>query len=427
MRITLPYGRTTVSADIDEARLLGLYESRLPPPAPSPGHAVADALDHPIGAPRLEDLAVGKRSAVIITSDHTRPVPSHVTLPPMLARLRRGQPGIRVTILVATGFHRATTRAELIEKLGADVVANETIVVHDSTDDSAMVPLGVLPSGGALLLNRRAVETDLLVADGFIEPHFFAGFSGGRKSVLPGVASRATVLANHCSEFIQHPHAHAGSLDDNPIHRDMLFAARAAKLAFIVNVVIDAQKRIVRAFAGDAEAAHAEGCAFLRGCCEVRVPEADIVVTSNGGHPLDQNVYQAVKGMAAAEACCRPGGVIILCAACGDGHGGEAFYRALADAPSPEALLAAVRDVPRDATRPDQWEYQILARIRARHPVILVSADCDHAMLRAMFLEPASTLADALARADALVNNPHASIAVIPDGVSVMVKKEARA
>ena len=421
MKISVPYGRTRMEADVPDDRLLGVFEAPIPSPAPDPDAEVARALDAPIGSPRLEELAAGRRSAVVILSDHTRPVPSRHLVPALLGRLRRGNPAIDVTLLVATGCHRATRREELVEKLGEEIVANERIVLHDSTDESSLVDAGVLPSGGRLRLNRLALETDLLLSEGFIEPHFFAGFSGGRKAVLPGVASRETVLANHCAEFIADPRARTGILEGNPVHRDMVFAADRARLAFVLNVVIDPGKRIVRAFAGAHRAAHEAGCAFLAGACRVRVPAADIVVTSNGGHPLDQNVYQSVKGMTAGEAAAREGGAIVLCAACGDGHGGEGFLRMLSEAPSPRALLDRILAVPRDRTEPDQWQVQILARILCRNRVVLVTRDCDHAMLRAMGLHPATTLQEGIDLATALTS-PGAKIAVIPDGVSVVAE-----
>lgn len=423
IRIEVPYGKRRISAEIAEQNYLGTFASRIPEAAADEGAAVEEALDHPIGSPKLEDLARNKRSAVIITSDHTRPVPSRIIMPRILERLRRGSPGIDITILVATGFHRGTTREELMAKLGEEIVEQEKIVVHDSSDAASLVRLGTLPSGGELIVNRLAVETDLLVGEGFIEPHFFAGFSGGRKSVLPGIASRRTVLANHCSEFIRSPFARTGNLKDNPIHRDMLFAAEQAKLAFIVNVVIDPEKRIVKAFAGDSVKAHEAGCRYLKGFCGISVPEADIVVTSNGGYPLDQNVYQSVKGMTAGEAVCRKGGVIIISASCSDGHGGESFHRNLAEAASPEELLAKTAMIPRDKTEPDQWEYQILARILAEHRVIVVTTDCDHELLKSMHLDTASTLDEALRKAFSLVG-ANASVAVIPDGVSVIAEKK---
>ena len=421
--IQLPYGKTGMTAEIPDQNLAGIYESFLPPAAADPAKEVADAMDHPIGSLPLEDLAKGKRSVVIIASDHTRPVPSRIMMPEILRRLRAGNPEIDVTILIATGCHRETTRAELADKFGPEIVAREKIVIHDSTDDRMMIKCGVLPSGGDLVLNKLAVEADLLVAEGFIEPHFFAGFSGGRKSVLPGIAAKTTVLANHCAEFIRSPFARTGNLDGNPIHEDMIYAAKKAKLAFIVNVVINGKKEIVRAFAGDMENAHMEGCRFLRSCCCVKVPEADIVITTNGGYPLDQNIYQSVKGMTAGEAVCRAGGVIILAASCADGHGGTAFCETLTRTASPDALLNEISSIPRDQTKPDQWQYQILARILNRFHVILVTKDCDHGMIRNIKMMAASDIGDALDMAFR-ITGANAKIAVIPDGVSVVAEKQ---
>ena len=207
---------------------------------------------------------------MIIASDHTRPVPSKIIIPPLLEEIRSVNPSADITFLIAAGCHRDTKREELVDKFGEDIVNNETIVVHDCTDRENLVSLGILPSGGELYINRLAYEADLLISEGFIEPHFFAGFSGGRKSVLPGVAARESVLANHCSEFIAHPNARTGILKDNPIHEDMLWAAKRAKLAYIVNVVINEKKEAIYAVAGDVEKAHLAGCEFLYGLCRAK-------------------------------------------------------------------------------------------------------------------------------------------------------------
>ncbi|MBQ7208558.1 MAG: nickel-dependent lactate racemase [Lentisphaeria bacterium] len=410
---------------IPEENFLGSFAPQSEPAAADPAAEVRRALAHPIGSEPLHELAAKAKTCVIICSDHTRPVPSRHIIPAMLAELRRGRPDIDVTLLIATGCHRGTTQEELIGKFGPEIAAREKIVIHDSRDDSTLADAGILPSGGRLILNKLALETDLLIAEGFIEPHFFAGFSGGRKSVLPGIASRETVLANHCAEFIADPRARTGILDGNPIHRDMVYAAEKANLKFIVNTVIDAEKRIVRAFAGDTKAAHAAGVAFCRKQANIEVPEADIVITTNGGYPLDMNVYQSVKGMTAAEAVCRPGGVIIMAAGCADGHGGESFFKALSQTPSPETLLAEALQRPRNATVPDQWQYQILARILKDFKVIMYAPQCSPEMLRAMKLDTASSPDEALAKAFALCGK-NAQVAVIPEGVSVIPVKKPR-
>ena len=426
IEVAVPCHRSHAVFEIPEKNFLGVFRPNSAAAAPDPAAEVRRALEQPIASPRLAELAKKAKNCVVICSDHTRPVPSRFIIPAMLNELRRGNPALDITLLIATGCHRGTTKDELAGKFGPEIVANEKIVVHDCDDPSMLTEAGTLPSGGRLILDRRVMECDLLVAEGFIEPHFFAGFSGGRKSVLPGVASRVTVLANHCAEFIESPFARTGILENNPIHRDMVYAAKQAKLAFIVNTVIDGEKRIVRAFAGDMEQAHLAGVEFCRRQATIEVPEADIVITSNGGYPLDMNVYQSVKGMTAAEAVCREGGAIIMVSGCSDGHGGESFYRALKAAASPDEILERVKKVPRDATTPDQWQYQIMARVLKRFKVIMYAPECDSGMLGDMMLTPAASPAEALAQAFASCGGD-ATVAVLPDGVSVSpVKKNQK-
>ena len=331
MAVTIPFGRAVMElrAGLDGAEVL---ESRIGELAAdrSEDDLVQAAMAAPTGTPPLWELAAGKKTCTIIISDHTRPVPSKHIIPFMLEQLRRGSPDIQITLLVATGFHRPTSTEELVGKLGRDIVERERIVIHDSRDAASNVKIGVLPSGADCVIDRLAVETDLLIAEGFIEPHFFAGFSGGRKSVLPGVCDQVTVLGNHCSKFIASPYARTGVLDGNPLHQDMLAAAEMAKLAYIVNVVIDEDKKVAAAFAGDPVEAHRRGCELLLGYCRVRPEQrGDIVISSNGGYPLDQNIYQSVKGLTAAEAAAAPGAVLIMVSSCSDGHGGESFYLSL--------------------------------------------------------------------------------------------------
>ena len=383
---------------------------------------VEEAMASPIGTPGLAALAAGKKRCTIIISDHTRPVPSRDILPPMLAQLRQGNPEIRVTLLVATGFHRLTTTAELEAKLGKEIADSEKIVVHDAFDPESNVQIGVLPSGAPLVIDRTAVDTDLLIAEGFIEPHFFAGFSGGRKSILPGVCDKTTVLGNHCGAFIASPYARTGILEGNPLHRDMVAAAEMAKLAYIVNVVIDEEKKTVAAFAGDFRKAHEAGVAFLRQYCEVQAVPGDIVVTSNGGAPLDQNIYQSVKGLTAAEASAKEGAVLIMCAELADGTGGEGFYRALKDCESPEKLQEETLKIPMEQTNPDQWEYQILVRMMCKHHIIFVSDPSARQFVEDMKLEYAPDLETALDRAYAL-KGKDAHTVVIPNGISVIVEE----
>ena len=419
--IAIPYGKTHLTCQIPGAAVLTSKIDELPRGAE--GRAIVEkAMAKPIGAKHLSQLAVGKKTSTVIISDHTRPVPSRDILPPMLWELRQGNPDIDITLLVATGFHRPTTVAELENKLGEEIVRNEKIVVHDAFDPETNVDIGVLPSGAHLVIDRVAAQTDLLVSEGFIEPHFFAGFSGGRKSVLPGVCDKVTVLGNHCGAFIASDKARTGVLVGNPLHRDMVAAAQMAGLAYIVNVIINDDKQTVAAFAGDFEAAHAAGVEFLRPYCQVDAVPGDIVITSNGGAPLDQNIYQSVKGLTAAESSAKPGAVLIMCADLADGTGGEGFYTSIRDCESPAEHFARCAATPQDETIPDQWESQILARILMKHKVIFVSRPEMEQTLKEMKMDYAPDLESALAMAKQ-IQGQQAEITVIPNGISVIVKE----
>ena len=414
--LRIPYGRGFLEFEPGDAPVLRSRVGGLRSGAPG-AELVRAAMEAPIGSPRLSELARGKKNCVIIISDHTRPVPSRDILPNMLRELREGSPGIRVTLLVATGFHRATTASELEAKLGPELLAECEVVVHDCGDAGANVEIGRLPSGTPLVIDRLAAETELLVAEGFIEPHFFAGFSGGRKSVLPGVCDRATVLGNHRGQFIGSPLARTGVLDGNPINADMEAAARLAGLSYIVNVVIDEEKKTAAAFAGEFRQAHAAGVAFLRRYCETAPVFGDVVVTTNGGAPLDQNLYQCVKGLTAAEATANPGAAIILCAEMADGIGGAQFYQDMKACASPAQLYAAFASRPQAQTVPDQWQTQILCRVLMKHRVIFVTRPEMQAAIEDMKLEYAPDLQTALAMAGS------GSRTFIPDGVSVCIRQ----
>lgn len=421
--ISLPYGTGEISAQVEESQLLGIVQSQLEEyeAEKSPEELLRQAMENPIGTSRLEELAKGKKKVVVLCSDHTRPVPSKLILPPMLEAIRRGNPQAEITLLIATGCHRGTTRQELVNKLGAEMAEKEHILIHDCAAEEDMVDLGILPSGGRLRINKAAVEADLLLAEGFIEPHFFAGFSGGRKSVLPGIAAQETVYANHCSRFIDDPHARAGILEGNPIHRDMVWAARKAGLAYIVNVVLGGKGQVIGAFAGDFDEAHRAGTEFLASLCQKEAPEADIVVTSNNGYPLDQNIYQAVKGMSTAEVACWKGGVIVIAARCEDGNGGEVFWRTFQEEKDPKVIMDTILATPQDKTQADQWQSQVFARVLMKCRVVLVSQAPDE-MVRDLHMTPAHSLEEGLRLAQEMLGEPQAKILVVPQGISTILR-----
>ncbi len=422
-KIEFPYGKEKISYTFGE-ELIGVLTSKIEEyePGKTPEELVQEALANPVGTQKLSQLAEGKQNIVIIASDHTRPVPSKVIMPAMLREIRKGNPDAKITILISTGCHRGTTKEELIAKFGPEIVAQENIYVHDCDEKEKLANIGTLPSGGICEVNTIALNADLLVAEGFIEPHFFAGFSGGRKSVLPGIAGRSTVLANHCSEFIDNENARTGVLENNPIHADMLWAAKQAKLSFIVNVVLNGEKEAIYAVAGDVAQAHKKGTDFLSSLCGAKAIPADIVITTNGGYPLDQNVYQAVKGMTAAEATVKDGGVIIMMAASNDGIGGDHFYHQLADEPDITKTMAQFLARGRNETIPDQWQTQILLRILMKYTVIYISA-MDDETIRNMHMTPAHSLDEALEIAHSILKKDDPTVVAIPDGVGVMVLK----
>jgi len=424
MNFNLPYGKEFLTCSVNDESCLGSLVSELHhyTPEASPEALVEAAIASPIGSLTLAELAKGKKNVVLIASDHTRPVPSKVIIPPMLREIRRGNPDADITILIATGCHRGTTADELRSKFGDKIFNEEKIVVHDCDDTYNLVDLGNLPSGGRLIINKLAAEADLLISEGFIEPHFFAGFSGGRKSVLPGVCGRETVIYNHNARFINDPYARTGILDGNPIHRDMLFAAKAAKLAFVVNVVINAEKEAIFAVAGDVDAAHRKGCEFLNSKCRVKARPADIVVTTNGGYPLDQNIYQAVKGMTAAEATVKDGGVIVMLAKSSDGHGGASFHKTFKEQKDLNAMMQGFLATPPEKTVVDQWQSQIFARVLMKASVIYVS-DAEDEIVRDLHMIPAKSVDEALELAKKMSKKEAPEILVIPDGVSVIVEQ----
>lgn len=420
MSILIPYGAGRITYEFEASiinsgikELKGVEDGK---------EVVKRAMKNPIGSKRLNELARGKKSAVIIISDHTRPVPSKDIIPCMFEELREGNPNINITLLVATGCHRDTTKEELYEKLGVDIVEREKIVIHDAGNKSKNVKIGYLPSGRELRMNRLASETDLLVAEGFIEPHFFAGFSGGRKSVLPGICDKATIIGNHCGSFIANPYARTGVLENNPIHRDMVEAARMARLQYIVNVIIDDNKKTVAAFAGDFEKAHTSGVQFLKAFCKANAVPADIVITSNGGAPLDQNLYQCVKGLTAAEASAKENAVVIMCAEMADGIGGDNFYEMVKNADNIHELYQKILHTPAGQTVSDQWQVQILVRILLKHHVIFVTREGMAPVIESMKMEYAKSLENAVRRAKE-IKGEEAEITVIPDGVSVIIEK----
>lgn len=421
--IELPYNKSTVSLCIDSERLSGILtppEHTASKTSRNEEEIVRNALENPIGSLKLRDLAKGKKKITVITSDHTRAVPSAITLPLLLAEIRKGNAEADITIIVATGLHRGMTESEMLAKFGEAIMKNEHVINHNAYEADNFIDLGVLPSGSKCEINKLAVEADLLVSEGFIEPHFFAGFSGGRKSVLPGIASQDCVNINHSAKAIKDPRSTTGVLDGNPIHEDMIKAARMAKLAFILNVLLDEKKHITSAFCGDVDEAHRAGCKLLMESNGVQAIKADIVITTNGGYPLDQNLYQCPKGLSSALACAKKDGVIILAASCVEGLGGENFGNLMQSGTSKE-VLQRILATPPEKTISEQWCVQSFDQALQHFTIILVST-LPQETVEAMGFIHCTDINSALEKAYEL-KGIHANVTVIPDGVSVIVKE----
>ena len=422
--IKIPYYTSSLDLHVEEENLEAVINAKTDSydPGKSEAELVEEALANPIGTPRLRELAKGKQKVTLVTSDHTRAVPSKLTLPILLREIREGNPDADITILIATGLHRPTTEAEQRRMFGDAIVDHEKIVVNEAFKDEDFAYVRSLPSGAELWVNKVALDCDLLITEGFIEPHFFAGFSGGRKSILPGICNAATVNENHSYKAISSPYSTTGVLAHNPIHEDMVCAARAVNVQFILNVALNGEKKVIAAFAGDLEEAHATGVSFVRKLAQCPSVTGDIVITSNGGYPLDQNLYQSPKAVATAEACCADGGVIIMCASCFDGMGGTHFEKLIVRGTVDE-IDEYLSRIPPKETIPEQWCAQIYSRILKKHRIILVTTYLDHELVRKANMIPASSPDEALAMAYEMMGKD-ARVVVIPDGVAVLAVKE---
>jgi len=418
--IKIPYYKSSLDIHVDEKNLKAILLPRIHEykTGKKEQEIVREALLNPIGAKKLSEISKGKKRVTLVTSDHTRAVPSKITLPILLEEIRKGSPEAEITILIATGLHRATTEDEQRKMFGNAIVDHEKIVVHDAFKDEDIRKICTLPSGADFAVNHLALDCDLLLTEGFIEPHFFAGFSGGRKSILPGICSKETVNENHSYKAIANPNSVAGVTNGNPIHEDMIFAARKVNVQFTLNVALDGDKKIIAAFAGDLVESHNQGCEFIRNMSQVPKVTGDIVITSNGGYPLDQNLYQSPKAVATAEVCAGEDGIIVMCASCYDGIGGTHFEKLMLSG-SIDEITERLSKIPPKETIPEQWCAQIFTRILKKHQIILVTTYLDHELVRRVNMIPASSPDEALDIAYK-IKGKEARVVVIPDGVAVM-------
>ena len=413
MRVHLDYGSDGLDVDVPDGRTVVISPRHLPP-LPDPQAALRAVLARPTAGPPLAALVRPGQHVAISVCDITRAQPRQAMVTAILEALPAIDPA-DVTILVATGTHRANTPDELVRMLGADLVARCRVVNHDARDPQALVDAGTTPSGVPVWLQRAWLEADVRITTGFVEPHFFAGFSGGPKLVAPGLAGLATTLVLHDARHIGHPNAMWGVVDGNPIHDDVRAIARMTGVTFALDVALNRDQQITQVFGGELFAEHAAACAHVKATamCPVDAP-FDVVVTTNSGYPLDQNLYQAVKGMSAAACIVKPGGTIICAAECRDGipdHG--PYGRLLRERRSPEELLAMV-EAPGFAEQ-DQWQVQVQALIQRKARVLVKATGLTHEQLRAAHFEPVTDLGIAVREALGAAG-ADARLAVLPHG-----------
>ena len=406
--VTLAYGRQGLPVRFD--RPIDVLEPDEQPALKDAPSALTEALRAPIDAAPLREQATPRSRVAIVIADGTRPAPNRELIAATLGELSH-VPSEQITILVATGLHRPATDAELAAMVGPDVAGSYRVINHDARDSTGLADIGATSSGRPVVVNRAYLEADLRVTLGLIEPHFFAGFSGGAKLILPGVAGAASILRNHDAEMIGHANARWGVRQGNPVFEEQREAARLAGCEFCLNVTIDRERQITGVFGGALEAAHDAGCeaALASTMLPVDAPY-DVVVTTNGGHPLDLNLYQTVKGMDAAAQIVRPGGSIVMAAECAEGTGHGAFADILRDHADPESMRRSIEHS--DVVRHDQWQNQILARVLDRAAVHLHSSGLTDTEVRDAFIVPCPDVAQ---RVGELAANG-ARVGVLPRG-----------
>jgi len=411
--IELPCGECALTAQIPTKNIACVLTKQDAKGLADERQAITQSLRSPIESLPLLDLVKPTDKVVVIATDNTRPCPDDRILPPLLTELESKVPRENITIIVALGLHPSLNKAELARKLGKDIVANYNVFNHDVNDT---VYIGTTSRGTPVDINRRVIKADFRISTGFIEPHFFAGFSGGRKSIAPGVFSVRSAYHNHGYRMVEHPKARAGITKGNPLHEDLVEQAQMAKLNFIVNVLLNKDREITHVVSGHPFKAHEKGCQIEKKIAGVEVPQrADITITTNSGAPLDLDLYQTCKGIDTASQVTRDGGIIIVASSCSAGIGPEAFLELHRSVDSPKEVI---RKVKREEPIGVQWENQILARTQLKQDIYLVSS-LDDAVVNDMMMMPVSTIEEGLEKAFSILGK-NAEVIVIPEGPLIL-------
>ena len=422
MKTNFAYGKSGIEVSIPDSFNCQVLHGRSAGALSDVKAALDQALDAPIGSAPLVELARGKRTAAISVCDITRPAPNSVTLPPVLKRLHEGGiPVEGITILIATGLHRVATPDEVVTILGEEIARTCRVVSHDAKDFAAHRSLGSTSRGTPVYIDERFMAADLHITLGFVEQHLMLGFSGGRKLIAPGLAAQQTIKGIHAPRFMREPMATEGSIEENPLHAELLEIARMARHDFMLDVTLTKERGISGVFAGDPVKAHAAAVEFIRTTGLEHIPAlADAVVTSGAGYPLDLTFYQILKGVTAAQHVVKPGGPILVVAECAEGIGSPEFMEMLAKYPSHQGYLDMIRDA---AVVVDQWQLEKLALCGLKHPVLFYTPKLDKAQMGALGQTMFSDIDAAVA---ALLQGlaAGARVALIPEGPYTFARVE---
>ena len=414
MKINLAYGKTGLAIELPDGLDVTVVEPEYVPGLPEPEAALREALEAPIEAPPLRDVVKADDKVGVVFSDITRPTPNHLILPAVVKELAH-VPRENIALFNALGTHRPNTDDELRGMLGSTLVDGYRIVQNNAFDPSTQMQMGTTSREHDVWLNQELVECDVKILTGFIEPHFFAGFSGGGKAIMPGMAGQHTVLGNHDAGMVGDPKATWGVTWGNPIWEEVREVALRAGNVFLLNVTLNRDKRITGVFAGDLDAAHAAGCAFVKETAMVPAPHPfDVVITTNSGYPLDLNLYQSVKGMSAAAQVVREGGAIIVAADCWDGIPEHGLYgQLLREADSPQALLDTV--CAPGFLKQDQWQAQIQALIQIKADVYVRTDNLTTEQIEMALFRPSHSIEETVSELLGKYG-PQTSICVLPEG-----------
>ncbi len=423
MRVEFAFGKTGLEAQLPPGPEYRVLEAVWTQPLEDESAGLAEALDHPVAGPPLVELARGRKSAAISVCDITRPAPNRRTLPPLLKRLEQaGIPKEATHILIATGLHRPATDSEIEEILGPEVAAAYPVVNHNARELADHRHLGETKSGTPVFIDRRYTDAELRITLGFIEQHLMAGFSGGRKLIAPGVAYQDTIRTLHSPRFMRDPRAVEGSIEENPLHQELLEIAAMAGHDFVLDVVLTQGRKISAAFAGEPRAAHRAGIEFVRSNTTAWLPrKVDAAVTTSAGYPLDLTFYQAVKGVTAASHIVKPGGIILVLAACSEGTGAHEFSRLMKESPEAGQFLESISSKP---VTIDQWQLEKLALVVQTHRVWFYTPGLPEEYHANLWGPIFGSAQEAMERLASEVGRG-AEVAVIPEGPYVFARARA--